>query len=155
MQIHLISVGNRMPGWVKSGYDEYAKRLPRECELLLKEIPPGQRGKNCDVARTIKDEGERMNAAIPAGSHVVALDLSGKAWTTPELAVSLNRWLESGKHIALLIGGPDGLADSVKSRASEFWCLSALTFPHPLVRIIVAEQLYRAWSILHNHPYHR
>jgi 23S rRNA (pseudouridine1915-N3)-methyltransferase len=132
MQIHLISVGNRMPGWVKSGYDDYAKRLPRECELLLREIPPGQRGKNCDVARIIKDEGERMNAAIPAGSHIVALDLS-----------------------ALLIGGPDGLADSVKSRASEFWCLSALTFPHPLVRIIVAEQLYRAWSILHNHPYHR
>jgi 23S rRNA (pseudouridine1915-N3)-methyltransferase len=155
MQIHLISVGNRMPGWVKSGYDEYAKRLPRECELLLKEIPPGQRGKNCDVARIIKDEGERMATSIPAGSHIVALDLSGKSWTTPELAVSLNRWMESGKHVALLIGGPDGLADSVKSRASEFWCLSALTFPHPLVRIIVAEQLYRAWSILHNHPYHR
>lgn len=155
MQIHLISVGNRMPTWVKAGYDEYAKRLPRECELVLKEIPPGQRGKNCDVARIIKEEGERMNTAIPVGAHIVALDLSGKSWSTPELAQSLSRWLESGKHIALLVGGPEGLADSVKLKASEFWCLSALTFPHPLVRVIVAEQLYRAWSILHNHPYHR
>lgn len=155
MQIHLVSVGNRMPSWVKAGYDDYAKRLPRECELLLREIPPGLRGKNCDVARIIKDEGERMNAAIPVGAHIVALELSGKPWTTQDLALTLNRWLESGRHIALLIGGPDGLADPVKSRAGEFWSLSPLTFPHPLVRIIVAEQLYRAWSILHNHPYHR
>jgi 23S rRNA (pseudouridine1915-N3)-methyltransferase len=155
MQIHLISVGDRMPGWVKTGYDEYAKRLPRECELLLKEIAPGQRGKNCDMARIIRDEGERMNAAIPLGSHAVALDLSGKLMTTSELALTLSRWQGIGKAIALLVGGPDGLADSVKAKASEFWCLSPLTFPHPLVRIIVAEQLYRAWSILQNHPYHR
>lgn len=155
MQIHLISVGNRMPGWVKSGYDEYAKRLPRECELLLREILPGQRGKNCDVVRSIKEEGDRMNAAIPANAHVVALDLAGKQWTTPDLALALGRWLTIGKPIALLIGGPDGLADAAKARAVESWALSPLTFPHPLVRIIVAEQLYRAWSILHNHPYHR
>jgi 23S rRNA (pseudouridine1915-N3)-methyltransferase len=155
MQIHLISVGNRMPGWVKAGYDDYAKRLPRECELLLKEIPPGQRGKNCDVARIVRDEGERMNAAIPMGSHLVALDLSAKAITTVELAQTLSRWQEIGKAIALVVGGPDGLADSVKSKAAEFWSLSPLTFPHPLVRIIIAEQLYRAWSILQNHPYHR
>jgi 23S rRNA (pseudouridine1915-N3)-methyltransferase len=85
----------------------------------------------------------------------VALDLSGKSWATPELALALKRWQEIGKPIALLVGGPDGLADSVKSKASEFWSLSPLTFPHPLVRIVVAEQLYRAWSILQNHPYHR
>jgi 23S rRNA (pseudouridine1915-N3)-methyltransferase len=85
----------------------------------------------------------------------VALEVMGKSWTTPDLALSLKRWLESGKHIALLVGGPDGLADLAKTRAVEYWSLSALTFPHPLVRIIVAEQLYRAWSILHNHPYHR
>lgn len=155
MQIHLISVGNRMPDWVKSGYDEYAKRLPRECELLLREILPGQRGKNCDVVRIIKEEGDRMNAAIPANAHIVALDLAGKQWTTPDLALALERWLTIGKPIALLIGGPDGLAAAAKARAVETWCLSPLTFPHPLVRIIVAEQLYRAWSILHNHPYHR
>lgn len=144
-----------MPTWVKTGYEEYAKRLPRECELSLKELPLAQRSKNCDLLRQIKDEGERMNAVIPPGAHVVALEVTGKPWTTPELAIALKRWFEGGKPVALVIGGPDGLADAVKSRASEFWSLSALTFPHPLVRIVVAEQLYRAWSILNNHPYHR
>lgn len=144
-----------MPAWVKAGYEEYAKRLPRECELILKEIPLAQRSKNCDLARLVKDEGERMNAAIPAGSHIVALEVMGKSWTTPDLATALRRWQESGKPVALVVGGPDGLADSVKAKASELWSLSALTFPHPLVRIILAEQLYRAWSILNNHPYHR
>ncbi len=144
-----------MPTWVKTGYEEYAKRLPRECELILKEIPLAQRSKNCDLVRQIKDEGERMNAAIPPGVHVVALEVTGKSWTTPELAIALKRWFEGGRPVALLIGGPDGLAESVKARSSEFWSLSALTFPHPLVRIVVAEQLYRAWSILNNHPYHR
>ncbi|MBK8814287.1 MAG: 23S rRNA (pseudouridine(1915)-N(3))-methyltransferase RlmH [Methylococcaceae bacterium] len=155
MQIHLISVGNRMPDWVKTGFEEYAKRLPRECELVLKEIPLAQRSKNCDLIRQIKEEGDRMNATIPPGAHVVALEVAGKSWSTPDLSVALKRWLQGGKPVALVIGGPDGLAESVKARASEFWSLSALTFPHPLVRIVVAEQLYRAWSILNNHPYHR
>ncbi|CAG7857335.1 hypothetical protein MCAMS1_02118 [biofilm metagenome] len=144
-----------MPGWVKQGYDEYAKRLPRECELILTEIPPGQRAKNCDVARIVRDEGLRINAAIPQGAHTVTLDLSGKYWSTENLAQVLQRWLERGKPVALLVGGPDGLADSIKDQAAESWSLSALTFPHPMVRIIVVEQIYRAWSILHNHPYHR
>lgn len=155
MQIHLISVGNRMPGWVQQGYDEYAKRLPRECELILKEIAPGKRTKNSDIDRIVKDEGERMITAIPQGSHVVTLDIPGKPWSTPELADAMRRWLESGQHVSLLVGGPEGLADSAKQLARESWSLSKLTFPHPLVRIVVAEQLYRAWSILHNHPYHR
>jgi 23S rRNA (pseudouridine1915-N3)-methyltransferase len=155
MQINLISVGNRMPGWVQQGYEEYAKRLPRECELVLKEIAPGKRGKNSDVARIVKEEGERMIAAIPQGGHAVILDIPGKPWTTPELAQAMKRWLESGQNIALLVGGPEGLPDFVKQTARESWSLSKLTFPHPMVRILVAEQLYRAWSILHNHPYHR
>lgn len=155
MQINLISVGNRMPGWVQQGYDEYAKRLPRECELVLKEIAPGKRGKNSDVARIVREEGERMMAAIPQGTHVVTLDIPGKPWTTPELAQALQRWLEGGRNIALLVGGPEGLADLAKQLAQESWSLSKLTFPHPLVRIVVAEQLYRAWSILNHHPYHR
>jgi 23S rRNA (pseudouridine1915-N3)-methyltransferase len=155
MQINLISIGNRMPGWVQQGYDEYAKRMPRECELLLKEIAPDKRGKNSDIARIIKSEGERMTAAIPQGAHVVTLDLAGKFWSTTELSLVLKRWLESGQHIALLIGGPEGLSDAAKQGARESWSLSMLTFPHPLVRIIVAEQLYRAWSLLKNHPYHR
>lgn len=155
MQINLISVGNRMPDWVRQGYDEYAKRLPRECELVLKEIAPGKRGKNSDVARIVKEEGERMLAAIPQGVHVVTLDIPGKPWTTPDLAQAMKRWLEGGQNIALLVGGPEGLSDAAKQMARESWSLSTLTFPHPLVRIIVAEQIYRAWSILHNHPYHR
>jgi 23S rRNA (pseudouridine1915-N3)-methyltransferase len=155
MQIHLITIGNRMPNWVQQGYDEYAKRLPRECELVLKEIPAGKRGKNSDIARIVKEEGERMIAAMPQSTHIVTLDIPGKPWTTPELAGAMQRWLEGGQSVSLLIGGPEGLADEIKPLARESWSLSKLTFPHPLVRIVVAEQLYRAWSILHNHPYHR
>jgi 23S rRNA (pseudouridine1915-N3)-methyltransferase len=155
MQINLISVGNRMPGWVQQGYDEYAKRLPRECELVLKEIAPGKRSKNSDVAKIVKGEGERMIAAISPGAHIVTLDIPGKSWTTPELAQAMQRWRESGQSVALLVGGPEGLADAVRQMAGETWSLSKLTFPHPLVRILIAEQLYRAWSILNNHPYHR
>lgn len=144
-----------MPGWVQQGYEEYAKRLPRECELVLKEVAPGKRGKNSDIARIVKEEGERMLAAIPAGCHIVALDLEGKQWTTPELAKSMQRWLDGGQSVSLLVGGPEGLADSAKNLAHETWSLSKLTFPHPLVRVVLAEQLYRAWSLLNNHPYHR
>jgi 23S rRNA (pseudouridine1915-N3)-methyltransferase len=155
MQINLISVGNKMPGWVQQGYDEYSKRMPKECSLVLKEVLPGKRGKNSDIARIVRDEGERMIQAIPTKSHVVTLDIPGKPWTTPELSVSMKKWMESGQNVALMIGGPEGLADSVRDLARESWSLSKLTFPHPIVRILVAEQLYRAWSILNNHPYHR
>ncbi len=144
-----------MPDWVKQGYEEYAKRMPRECELVLKEIVAGKRQKNADVARLVRDEGERMIAAIPAGTHIVTLDLHGKTWSTPDLAEKLQRWQDSGQNISLLIGGPEGLAKAAISQADDSWQLSKLTFPHPLVRIIVAEQIYRAWSILRNHPYHR
>lgn len=155
MQIHLISVGNNMPLWVQQGYAEYAKRLPRECELVLKEIPAGKRGKHADVARLVKEEGDKMLATLPPRAHLVSLDIPGKAWTTADLAGNLKIWLESGQNIALLIGGPEGLAEAVKLKANQSWSLSNLTLPHPLVRVVVAEQIYRAWSILHNHPYHR
>lgn len=144
-----------MPSWVQQGYEEYARRLPKECELVLKEIAPGKRTKNSDVARIVRDEGDRMIAAIAKGMHVVTLDVPGKPWSTPELSLAMRRWLESGQDVALLVGGPEGLSDSVKQLARESWSLSKLTFPHPLVRIVVAEQIYRAWSILQNHPYHR
>ena len=138
MQIHLISVGNNMPLWVQQGFQEYAKRLPRECELVLKEIPAGKRGKNSDVARIVKEEGDRMLAALPPRAHLVTLDIPGKPWTTPDLAVNLKTWLESGQNIALLVGGPEGLADAVKTKANQSWSLSNLTLPHPMVRIVVA-----------------
>ncbi|MFZ4702861.1 MAG: 23S rRNA (pseudouridine(1915)-N(3))-methyltransferase RlmH [Candidatus Methylumidiphilus sp.] len=155
MQIHLLCVGNRMPDWVVAGYEEYAKRMPRECELKLREIPPAKRGKNADIDRAIAEEGQKMLAAIPAGDRVVALDLGGSEWSTPQLAQTLSHWLADGRNVSLLVGGPDGLAPSCLALADERWRLSALTFPHSLVRIVLAEQLYRAWGILHNHPYHR
>lgn len=154
MQIHLIAVGNKMPDWVQQGYNEYAKRLPRECELLLKEIAPSKR-RSDDLARITKEEGERMLAAVPPRAHIVTLDSHGKPWTTEDLAQSLKRWLGNGQPLALMIGGPEGLSQVVRDKAQESWSLSPLTFPHPLVRVIVAEQIYRAWSLLNHHPYHR
>jgi len=154
MQIHLIAVGNKMPNWVQQGYNEYAKRLPRECELVLREIPPDKR-RSGDISRITKEEGERMLTALPPRAHVVTLDIPGKPWTTEDLAKSLDRWLANGQPVALMVGGPEGLSQGVRDKAQESWSLSPLTFPHPLVRVIVAEQIYRAWSLLNNHPYHR
>ncbi len=155
MKIHLLAVGARMPGWVKAGYAEYAGRLPRECALNLVEIPAGKRGSNADVARAVRAEGERLLAAIPAGSCPVALDERGQEWSTAQLAERLAGWLRDGRDLSLLVGGPDGLDSPCRARAEWLWSLSRLTLPHPLVRVLVAEQLYRAWSLLHNHPYHR
>ena len=144
-----------MPDWVTAGYGEFAKRLPRECGLKLREIVPGQRGKNADLLRAVEEEGLRMLDAIPTNHHAVALDLSGEEWSTPQLSQMLEHWLREGQNVSLMIGGPDGLSPACLRRAQQRWRLSALTLPHPLVRVVVAEQLYRAWSILHNHPYHR
>ena len=155
MDIYLIAVGEKMPRWVQEGYGEYAKRLPAECALKLVEIAPGKRGKNADIARAMRDEGERMLAAIPKGAHVVALEVKGRDWSTEQLAEQLDGWMAGGRDIALLVGGPEGLADGCRARADQQWSLSPLTLPHPLVRVLLAEQLYRAWSILRNHPYHR
>lgn len=155
MQIHLLAVGTKMPGWVNQGYAEYARRLPADCALKLVEIPAGKRGKNADIARITRDEGERTLAAIPKGALVVVLDVKGRPWSTEQLAQQLNGWLHDGRDIALLVGGPEGLAPACLARAEQRWSLSALTLPHPLVRIVVAEQLYRAWSIHNGHPYHR
>jgi 23S rRNA (pseudouridine1915-N3)-methyltransferase len=155
MNIHLIAIGGRMPDWVQQGYEEYAKRLPAECALRLTEISAGRRGKNADLARILNDEAQRMLAAIPKAAIVVALEVNGRAWSTERLANQLQDWMSAGQDLALLIGGPDGLGDAARTRAVQRWSLSPLTLPHPLVRVIVAEQLYRAWSILHRHPYHR
>jgi 23S rRNA (pseudouridine1915-N3)-methyltransferase len=155
MQIHLIAVGDKMPRWVVEGYNEYAKRLPFECALRLTEIAGGKRGKNADIARIMRDESERLVAAVPKGAAVVALEVGGKSWSTAQLAHKLDGWMNNGRDLALLVGGPDGLGDEARAVATELWSLSPLTLPHPLVRVVLAEQLYRAWSILRNHPYHR
>ncbi len=155
MQIHLIAVGNRMPGWVDEGYQEYARRLPSECALQLHEIPAGKRGKNADIVRLTRQEGEKMAAAIPKSARVVALEVKGKPWSTEQLAARLEHWLGDGRDVALLVGGPEGIEPGLSASADERWSLSPLTLPHPLVRIVVAEQIYRAWSLLKGHPYHR
>ena len=155
MKIYLVAIGDRMPAWVQQGFDEYAKRISGNCRIVLKEISLGKRKKNIDLARLIRIEGEKMLDVMPSGAHAVALDVTGKQWNTQELSVVLSRWMSGGKDIALMIGGPEGLSENCKTRAQETWSLSRLTLPHPLVRVVVVEQLYRAWSILRNHPYHR
>lgn len=155
MKIHLIAVGTRMPGWVTEGYEEYARRMPPDLKLNLVEIPAGQRGKKMDAVTARRVEGEKMLASIPPGSQVIALDVQGKSWSTTKLVEQTSHWMQDGCDVALLVGGADGLDVPCLTRADQRWSLSALTFPHPLVRIILAEQLYRASSILKNHPYHR
>ena len=154
MRAHLIAVGERMPSWVSEGYAEYAKRLSHELPLQLVEISTKVRGRR-DLARAIAEEGQAMLAAIPKGAQVVALDGRGKPWSSEELAGQLARWRMHGGDLAFLIGGPDGLAPAALERAQQRWSLGPLTLPHPLVRIVIAEQLYRAVSLLGNHPYHR
>jgi len=155
MRIHLIAVGRRMPAWVATGYLEYAKRLPGECALHLIEVEPLRRGKSAGPDQARDDEAERLLKAIPKGAGVTALDNRGQSWDTESLARHLRGWLAEGRDQALLVGGPDGLAEACLTRADQCWSLSNLTFPHPLVRVILAEQLYRAWTLLQGHPYHR
>src|SRR5207249_3831275 len=143
------------PAWIEQGYAEYAKRLPAAYALELIEIPAEKRSVNSDLKRITEREGEKMLAAMKENHHVIALDVQGKQWSTEELANKLSAWHHAGKNVDLLVGGPEGLAPACLQRAQESWSLSRLTFPHFLVRVIVAEQMYRAWSILQHHPYHR
>ncbi len=144
-----------MPAWVEDGVAEYRKRLPAEIQLDIRELPMAKRGKTTDIRRAIAQEGEALLAAVPKGDVVIALDVLGKAVSTESLAASLRQWQMEGDNISILVGGPDGLAAECLSAARQKWSLSAMTLPHPLVRVVFAEQLYRAWTILANHPYHR
>jgi len=155
MKIRLLAVGTRMPAWVREGTQEYGKRLPRDYEFSLVEIPLAQRSKTTDIKKAIAREGEDCLQAIKDNDFVVALDVKGKRLSTEKLAAELGTVRDSGRDLALMIGGPDGLAPDCLQRADSCWSLSDLTLPHPVVRIVIAEQLYRAWSLLHNHPYHR
>jgi 23S rRNA (pseudouridine1915-N3)-methyltransferase len=144
-----------MPAWVEEGVAEYRKRLPAEIQFDIKELPLPKRGKNTDIRRAIAQEGEAMTAAIPAGDRIIALDVLGKAVSTEALAEALASWQMEGDNISILVGGPDGLSPACLALARQKWSLSAMTLPHPLVRVLFAEQLYRAWTINNNHPYHR
>lgn len=155
MRIHLVAVGTRMPGWVQEGFSEYAGRLPHECRLVLHEIPMARRNRGSSTAQLQREEAERIASAIPAGTLRVALEVKGSEWSTEQLSVQLSRWMLDGRDVALLVGGPDGLEPSLSASCEQRWSLSRLTLPHPLVRVMVAEQVYRAWSLLRGHPYHR
>ena len=155
MRAKLIAVGERMPGWVAEGFAEYVKRLSRDLPLELVEIKPGARGRGRDHARAMADEGAALLAALPRDVHVVVLDGRGSTWSSEQLADQLSSWRMTGRDLAFLVGGPDGHAGAVLQRADQRWSLGPPTLPHMLVRLVVAEQLYRAVTILSGHPYHR
>lgn len=155
MKARLIAVGERAPGWVAEGFSEYQKRLSHWLPLELVEVTPGLRGKHRDANRAMQDEGQRVLAALPKQAHVVALDGRGKPYSSEQLAQRMEAWRQQGSDVAFLIGGPEGHAPEVLSAAHERWSLGPLTLPHMLVRLVLAEQVYRACSLLANHPYHR
>jgi 23S rRNA (pseudouridine1915-N3)-methyltransferase len=156
MRITVLAVGGRMPAWVDEGVAEYSKRLPRELRLEWRTVPLAQRGKKHADAGALRDkEGQALLKAIPDGDRVLALDVRGRPWSTEQLADRLRDWQMEGVNTSLLVGGPDGLSEACLQRADARWSLSALTLPHPLVRVLLAEQIYRAWTITVNHPYHR
>ena len=144
-----------MPAWIAAGFDEYARRMPREAQLQLIEIRPEPRGETSTTERLLALEGKRIATAVPQGALRIALDERGRTWSTRELAERFAAWQMEGRDVAFLIGGADGLSGALKREADVVWSLSPLTLPHGLVRVVVAEQLYRAHSILKNHPYHR
>jgi 23S rRNA (pseudouridine1915-N3)-methyltransferase len=154
MRLLLLAAGTKLPRWANEGYEEYASRLTADYRLELKEIALGQRGSG-SPAQAIAKEGERMLAALPASVCVVALQVGGKAMSSEQLARFLEARARDGRDLAFCIGGPDGLAQEIDARAEFRWSLSALTLPHALARVMVAEALYRAVSIIKGHPYHR
>jgi len=153
MRLRIVAAGTRMPAWVQTGFEEYRRRLPRDCSLELREVPLVRRG--ADTARAVAEEGAALLSAVAGEERVIALEVGGSALSTEDVAERMRGWDRHGERIAFLIGGPDGLAAACRERAREQWSLSRMTLPHPLVRIVLAEQLYRGWSLLAGHPYHR
>jgi 23S rRNA (pseudouridine1915-N3)-methyltransferase len=155
MQLLVAAVGQRMPAWVQQAWAEYAGRFPRGLSLELREIPLAKRSRNAVTDKLRAAEGQALLAAAPVGYRIVALDERGRQWSTAELAGQLENWMRDERGVCFLVGGPDGLAGECRERAQDVWALGRLTLPHPMVRAILAEQLYRAWTITRNHPYHR
>jgi len=155
MQLLVAAVGQRMPNWVTEGWNEYARRMPPGLALNLREINLEKRVKNADTRRLAAAESRALFEAMPARARVVALDVRGQSWSTEKLAAQLEQWMQEGRDVGFMIGGPDGIDADIMQRADDRWSLGPLTLPHPLVRVVLAEQLYRAWTITQNHPYHR
>lgn len=155
MQLIVAAVGHKMPAWIEAGFQEYAKRMPPECRLVLKEIKPIERSSGKNAETVMAQERTRIEAALPKGGRVIALDEHGAQMTTVQLSQQLSIWQQHGGDVSFVIGGADGLDAEFKKNADMQLRLSNMTLPHGMVRVILAEQLYRAWSILRNHPYHR
>ena len=155
MQLLIVAVGHKMPGWIETGFAEYAKRMPPELRIELREIKPETRSSSNNAATVMQREAARIEAALPRQCRIVALDERGRDLTTVQLAEQLTGWQREGGDVAFVIGGADGLDPSIKSRANTLLRLSSLTLPHGMARVLLAEQLYRAWSVTQNHPYHR
>lgn len=155
MKLIVIAVGNRMPDWVETAWKDYAKRLPADCALELREVKPEPRTLGKTPEQMMQAEAKRIEAVLPASAQYIALDERGKDLTTVALAKALENWRGNGQDVVFLVGGPDGLDASLKARCHGMIRLSSLTLPHPMVRVVLAEQLYRAWAITTGHPYHR
>lgn len=155
MQLLIIAVGKKMPAWIENGFEEYARRMPPECRIILKEIRPADRAAGKSAQSVMAAEQTRIEAALPKNGRVIALDEHGKDLTTMQLSGELEKWRQEGRDVAFVIGGADGLNSAFKKNADELVRLSSLTLPHGMVRVLLAEQLYRAWSLTQNHPYHR
>jgi len=153
--MRLIAVGDRQPGWVDHAFDDYAGRLPRAWQFRLVTLATAPRGKSQAAERATAVESQRILAEIRANEQVVALDERGTEWNSEELSQRLSAWMNDGRDLCFVIGGPDGLAGDCLQRANQRWSLSRLTLPHGLARVLFVEQLYRAWSMLEGHPYHR
>jgi 23S rRNA (pseudouridine1915-N3)-methyltransferase len=155
MQFIVAAIGQRMPAWVQQAWSEYARRFPRGYALELREIPLLKRSRNADIEALRQRESEALLSSVPSGFRIIALDERGKQWSTTELAGQMENWMQEEHGVCFLVGGPDGLSQQCRQQAHNNWSLGRLTLPHPLVRAMLAEQLYRAWSITQNHPYHR
>ena len=156
MKLIIVAVGNKMPDWITTGFNEYTKRMPREAQISLLEIKPEPRTTGKTTAQIMEAEAQRILAVLPQNCLRIALDERGTQPTTKQLAALMQDWMREGRDVAFIIGGADGLHESVKQAAQQLQlALSALTLPHAFVRVLLAEQLYRAHSLMHNHPYHR
>ncbi|MHA7814851.1 MAG: 23S rRNA (pseudouridine(1915)-N(3))-methyltransferase RlmH [Pseudohaliea sp.] len=155
MRLTVHAVAGKLPRWVAEGSADYERRLPRELKLAWRDVPLTRRAADGSGAVLAEREGERLLKGVGGDDRVIALDPGGEPWRTEDLARHLADWQMDGRPVAFLIGGPDGLSPACRARAERSWSLGRLTLPHPLVRVVLVEQLYRAWTILSNHPYHR
>lgn len=155
MRLHIIAVGTKPPAWARAAFEEYTRRMPAQYRVHLLEVAPGRRVKHADPVQLSLDEAARVRRALPARAYVVALDRKGKELTSEGIASALDTWVREGVDPVFVLGGPDGLPEEFLGKAHSVWSLSPLTFPHMLARVMLAEQLYRAWSIMAHQPYHR